>query len=82
VSDYVLIIKEDKFISRKYGMSFSWKRALGFSGAKARFSRKTRIPLSRSGRQRKAGSAIGCSIVLSLIALLSSLLIYVLIKIF
>ena len=40
---------------RKYGASFSWKRALGISGAKARFSRATGIPLTRSGRERKLG---------------------------
>jgi hypothetical protein len=39
---------------------FSWKRFLGFSQAKARISRKIGIPLTRSGRQRKLGSAMGC----------------------
>jgi len=43
---------------------FSWKRLLGVTKAKQRFSRKTGIPLTRSGRQRKAGAAMGCSIVL------------------
>lgn len=32
---------------------FSWKRLLGISGAKARFSRKVGIPLTRSGRYQK-----------------------------
>lgn len=41
---------------------FSWKRALGIWSAKARVSRKIGIPLTRSGRQRKAGAAIGCLI--------------------
>ncbi len=35
------------------GLSFSWKRALGVSSAKARISRATGIPLTKSGRQRK-----------------------------
>jgi hypothetical protein len=42
---------------------FSWKRALGVTRAKARLSRKTGIPLTRSGRQRKVGRAVtggGC----------------------
>lgn len=48
---------------RTYGFSFSWKRALGISAAKARLSRKIGIPLTKSGRERKAGRNIG-SIVL------------------
>ena len=32
------------------GLSFSWKRALGVAKAKRRVSKKTGIPLSRSGR--------------------------------
>ena len=44
-----------KRMGRKYGFSFSWKRATGISGAKGRISRKTGIPLTRSGRQRKVG---------------------------
>ena len=42
------------------GLSFSWRRALGVSQAQARLSRKIGIPLSRSGRQRKAARALGC----------------------
>lgn len=40
---------------------FSWKRALGISAAKSRLSRKIGIPLTRSGRQRKGGAALGCA---------------------
>jgi len=39
---------------------FSWKRFLGISAAKSRISRKIGIPLTRSGRQRKVGAALGC----------------------
>ena len=39
---------------------FSWSRLLGVSAAKAKISRKIGIPLTRSGRQRKAGAALGC----------------------
>jgi hypothetical protein len=49
-------------MGRKYGFSFSWKRAVGISGFKNRISRKIGIPLTRSGRQRKVGRALGCFI--------------------
>jgi hypothetical protein len=39
---------------------FSWKRFLGISAAKSRLSRRLGIPLTRSGRQRKMGAAMGC----------------------
>lgn len=42
------------------GVSFSWKRATGLSSAKAKLSRQIGIPLTRSGRQRKMGKAMGC----------------------
>lgn len=44
------------------GLSFSWRRALGISQAQARLSRQIGIPLSRSGRQRKAGKMAGCCV--------------------
>lgn len=50
------------------GLSFSWKRAAGISGAKARLSRKMGVPLTRSGRQRKAGRALGCCVPLAIMA--------------
>ncbi|PIO47000.1 MAG: hypothetical protein CMR00_12725 [[Chlorobium] sp. 445] len=40
------------------GLSFSWKRALGISRAKHRFARKTGIPTTKSGIQRKLGRGI------------------------
>ena len=46
------------------GLSFSWRRALGVSQAQARLSRRLGVPLSRAGRQRKMGRALGCSWVL------------------
>ena len=42
---------------------FSVKRLLGLSAAKSRISRRTGVPLSRSGRQAKIGRALtggGC----------------------
>jgi hypothetical protein len=47
-------------MGRKFGFSFSWKRAMGISAAKGRISRKIGIPLTRSGRQRKFGRMAGC----------------------
>jgi hypothetical protein len=50
---------------KKYGFSFSWKRALGISAAKSRLSRQIGIPLTRSGRQRKVGRALGCCVAIA-----------------
>jgi len=41
---------------------FSWNRFLGITKAKRRVSKATGIPWTKSGRQRKAGAAMGCSI--------------------
>lgn len=49
---------------------FSWRRLLGISSAKSRISRKIGIPLTKSGRQRKAGAAMGCSVMLILMILI------------
>jgi hypothetical protein len=49
-------------MGRKHGFSFSWKRASGISGMKGKISRKTGVPLTRSGRQRKVGRAAGCCV--------------------
>jgi hypothetical protein len=54
------------------GRSFSWKRALGISRARARLSRKIGIPLSREARRRKIGQiverkvdkSLGCRLIL------------------
>lgn len=40
------------------GVSFSWKRALGISQAKQKFARKTGIPTTKSGLERKVGRAV------------------------
>ena len=40
------------------GLSFSWKRALGITQAKQKFSRETGIPTSKSGLERKIGKSI------------------------
>jgi hypothetical protein len=43
---------------KSYGFSFSWKRALGISGAKQSFARRTDIPTTKQGLERKVGSSI------------------------
>lgn len=40
------------------GVSFSWKRALGITAAKQRFARKTGIPTTKAGLERKVGKAV------------------------
>ena len=40
------------------GLSFSWKRALGVTKAKQQISRKTGIPMSKAGLERKIGKTI------------------------
>ena len=43
---------------KKYGFSFSWKRALGITSARQKFARKTGIPTTKAGLQRKIGNFI------------------------
>ena len=40
------------------GLSFSWKRALGITQAKQQISRKTGIPTTKAGVERKIGSML------------------------
>ncbi len=40
------------------GLSFSWKRAIGVTKVKREVARKTGIPTSRAGIERKVGSII------------------------
>lgn len=51
------------------GLSFSWKRAFGLSRARQQIARKTGIPTTRSGLERKVGSTL----IKSLFAALSRL---------
>ena len=59
------------------GLSFSWKRALGVTKAKQKFARKTGIPTSKAGLQRKVGKAVmggGCLmyVILGIVAAISA----------
>jgi len=48
---------------------FSWKRLTGVTAMKQRMSRKLGIPLTKSGRQRKLGKAMGgCLVLLTALA--------------
>ena len=40
----------------KFGLSFSWRRLLGISGAKSSIAQNTGIPTTRGGAERKIGS--------------------------
>lgn len=40
------------------GVSFSWKRALGITRVKQQISRKTGIPMTKAGVERKIGNAV------------------------
>ena len=40
------------------GVTFSMKRALGVSAAKQKISRKTGIPLTKGGLERKVGKMV------------------------
>lgn len=53
---------------------FSWKRFVGISGAKARMSRKTGIPFTRSGRHQKIGRSVsGGGCLVPIVVILGSL---------
>ena len=41
-----------------YGFSFSWKRLLGVAGFKNSIARKTGIPTTRGGMERKVGQSL------------------------
>jgi hypothetical protein len=66
-------------MGKKYGFSFSWKRASGISGMKNKISRTTGIPTTKSGRQRKMGKTMGCMIyMVGIILIVAILLIMIL----
>lgn len=53
---------------------FSWKRAVGVTRVKQNISRKTGIPLTKSGRQRKIGKMVtggGCLLPIVAIVIIS-----------
>lgn len=40
------------------GLSFSWKRAIGLTRMQQKIARKTGIPMSKQGMERKVGNTI------------------------
>ena len=42
----------------KVGFSFSWKRLLGITSVKQSFARKTGVPTSKAGLERKIGNML------------------------
>lgn len=40
------------------GLSFSWKRAVGITAVKQNIARKTGIPLTKGGLERKIGRIV------------------------
>lgn len=45
-------------MGKKFGFSFSWKRAVGITAAKTSFAKTTGIPTSKSSLERKIGRVI------------------------
>jgi hypothetical protein len=45
-------------MGKKFGFSFSWKRAVGLSGMRSSFAQRSGIPTTKGGLQRKIGSII------------------------
>jgi hypothetical protein len=45
-------------MTKKYGFSFSWKRAIGISGLRQSIARQTGIPTTKGGLERKIGNLI------------------------
>lgn len=60
-------------MGKKFGFSFSVKRASGLSGLKGKVSRSIGVPLTKQGRQRKVGNAMGCSFVFIFFIIIASM---------
>jgi len=54
---------------------FSWKRLSGLTALKSKVSRTTGIPMTSSGRQRKLGKAMGCSVLPCLLVVVAVLVV-------
>lgn len=42
-------------MGKKFGFSWSWKRALGIAALRGKIAKKTGIPTTRGGLERKIG---------------------------
>jgi len=45
-------------MGKKFGFSFSWKRALGISAVRQKIAKATGIPTTKGGIERKIGRTI------------------------
>ncbi|MBM3433083.1 MAG: hypothetical protein FJX92_08840 [Bacteroidetes bacterium] len=45
-------------MGKKFGFSFSWKRAMGISSLRTSFARRSGVPTTKGGLQRKIGAFI------------------------
>ena len=45
-------------MGKKFGFSFSWKRASGLTGMRSSVAQKTGIPTTKGGIERKLGNFI------------------------
>lgn len=61
---------------------FSWKRLLGISRIKSNISRKTGIPLTKSGREQKIGRMVtkGCMSVFGIFVLIPVIIFFLILK--
>ena len=45
-------------MGRKFGFSWSWKRAVGLSAARGKVARQIGVPTTRGGLERKIGGLV------------------------
>ena len=45
------------------GVSFSWRRAIGITRLKSKFTKATGIPTTKSGIERKIGAAVAGTVI-------------------
>lgn len=45
-------------MGKKFGFSWSWKRATGLSGLKTKISMKTGVPMTKYGFNHKVGRVV------------------------
>jgi len=45
-------------MGKKYGLSWSWKRATGVTSLKRKIAKKTGVPTTKRGRKQKAGNLL------------------------
>lgn len=56
--DSIYLLCNIEMVMKIRGLSFSLKRAIGITAAKQKISRKTRIPTTKQGLERKVGKIV------------------------